>query len=509
MRGMTTKNLLLLAFTWIIPTSVHAQSKYHRGSVAFQLGTTQYQGELQNDFFRLRTVNPFNGLSYTHYASPLIDLRGSLMMGSWGYQHDKLNAFDVDVLSMMIEAKIKLRKADDPVWMPYFFGGIGAQHFSNWTLTDYNGVPVVADPKGDLLSASEVDGYQSSASLGFGFQIRCAERVFIGVEERLAFPGLDIADGLVENYPDKMLFHTISIGFGLFNWKDSDGDLISDKHDKCPDTPRSAATDEYGCPFDTDEDGVPDYLDHCMFIPGTMATHGCADTDGDAVADSVDRCPAQSGIAKFYGCPDTDGDDLADIDDQCPSESGSLELNGCPDSDQDGVRNADDLCPDTSPQVRVDSKGCPLDQDQDGVPDHEDVCPDESGSLQNSGCPEVKAEVKELFRRALSGIKFETGKEIIREESFPLLDSVVMAMENNPLYKLKISGHTDNAGDSLKNTALSDRRAKAVKFYLIKHGVDEARIVSATGYGSSRPIADNNTKTGRALNRRVEFEVEY
>lgn len=499
----------LFAGLLIYAESLHAQSKYQRGSIGFQIGTTQYQGELQNDFYRFGTTNAFTGLSYTHYASPLIDLKGSLFMGSWGFEHPKLNAFDVDVLSVFAESKIKLRKADDPVLMPYLFGGIGAQHYNNWSLTDAGGNEITVDPRGDMISQSEVNGIQSSAALGIGVQFRFAGRVFLSLEERLVFPGIDIADGLEGKYPDRMLMHTLNIGFGLFHWNDSDGDLIPDKRDLCPDTPKMAEVDDHGCPVDTDGDGIPDYADYCLYVPGHIQTHGCKDSDGDAVADSIDLCPAQAGLLKFSGCPDTDGDDVADSEDQCPQQFGELHLNGCPDQDGDGVRDSNDNCPGTPLGITIDANGCPIDTDKDLTPDYLDKCPLDSGPQTNGGCPEIKEEVKTLFHKALTGIKFASGKETLLKESFAILDSIVVIMNENPLYNLCITGHTDNAGDAAKNLDLSDRRAKSVQKYLIDAGINSERILEATGYGSALPVADNNTKAGRALNRRVEFEVVY
>jgi OmpA-OmpF porin, OOP family len=509
MNGIMNKVWLLVLMVTVPFSQSFAQSKYQRGSLGFHTGTTQYQGELRNDFYRFETTNPFTGLSYSHYASPLIDLKGSLMMGSWGYRHSRLNSFDVNVLSVFIEGKVKLRKADDPVVMPYVFGGIGAQHYSNWSLTNYLGNEIELDPRGDLISPSEVNGIQSSASLGAGVQFRFAERVFLSLEERFVFPGLDIADGLAGKYPDRMLMHTISLSFGLFNWKDSDGDLISDKKDRCPDTPKIAAVDEHGCPIDADSDGVPDFADLCPLVAGSSQTHGCIDTDGDAVADSIDLCPQTAGLLKFRGCPDADGDDVTDAEDDCPDQFGLLTLNGCPDDDNDGIRNTEDLCPATPQGVKTNQKGCAIDTDKDLTPDYLDKCPLDAGPETNQGCPEIKEEVKAIFQKALTGIKFETGKETLLKESFAILDSVVVIMNANPLYNLCITGHTDNAGDAQKNLELSDRRAKSVEQYLTVAGVDRERILEATGYGSTVPVADNGTKAGRALNRRVEFEVVY
>ena len=81
-------------------------------------------------------------------------------------------------------------------------------------------------------------------------------------------------------------------------------------------------------------------------------------------------------------------------------------------------------------------------------------------------------------------------------------------MNYNPSYLIEIRGFTDNVGKAELNKRLSEKRAQAVKKYFIRKGVDEKRI-TAIGYGDTFPIADNNTVSGRAINRRVEFIVTY
>ena len=141
--------------------------------------------------------------------------------------------------------------------------------------------------------------------------------------------------------------------------------------------------------------------------------------------------------------------------------------------------------------------------------DFEDKCPETPGINENKGCPEIKAEVKQLFKKALNGIQFETGKSKIKgKTSFAILDDVVKVMQENPAYKLNIGGHTDNVGNSEKNMQLSKERAASVRDYLISKGVEESRLASA-GYGDTQPVADNKTAKGRAENRRVAFVVEF
>jgi outer membrane protein OmpA-like peptidoglycan-associated protein len=118
----------------------------------------------------------------------------------------------------------------------------------------------------------------------------------------------------------------------------------------------------------------------------------------------------------------------------------------------------------------------------------------------------VKEGDQKVFDDAIRGIQFESDRDMIKAVSYPILDNVVNVMRNNPHYRLEIIGHTDSTGDESHNLDLSQRRAKAVKEYLVGRGIDPSRIRS-NGYGSSRPVATNNTSEGRALNRRVEFKV--
>ena len=104
-------------------------------------------------------------------------------------------------------------------------------------------------------------------------------------------------------------------------------------------------------------------------------------------------------------------------------------------------------------------------------------------------------------------IQFAIDKAEILPVSHSLLNEVVAAIQSHPeIKKVDINGHTDDDGDEKYNQGLSERRAKAVRDYLVQQGVDAGRL-NAKGFGESQPIADNGTSQGREQNRRVEFLI--
>jgi outer membrane protein OmpA-like peptidoglycan-associated protein len=106
----------------------------------------------------------------------------------------------------------------------------------------------------------------------------------------------------------------------------------------------------------------------------------------------------------------------------------------------------------------------------------------------------------------LKNIFFDFDKTTLRPTSTAELDRLVKMLNDIPTLKIEISGHTDNVGSEEYNKNLSEGRAKAVVDYLVNKGVRSDRLKFA-GYGESKPIKTNDTKEGRQLNRRTEFEV--
>jgi outer membrane protein OmpA-like peptidoglycan-associated protein len=106
-------------------------------------------------------------------------------------------------------------------------------------------------------------------------------------------------------------------------------------------------------------------------------------------------------------------------------------------------------------------------------------------------------------RFVLNGVEFETGSTTLGAGSRERLADVVEFMTHKRSARIEISGHTDNVGDATANMGLSERRAQAVRDYLVSQGIDGGRI-QAVGYGDTLPLAPNDTDDGRQRNRRIE-----
>ncbi|PWA11389.1 OmpA family protein [Flavobacterium laiguense] len=318
-------------------------------------------------------------------------------------------------------------------------------------------------------------------------------------------------------------YGTVNPGLGLNFWFTENVGLsllgtykksFGDRQYAGTDTPDAPSYTQYsaGLTFkfgakDTDNDGIYDKDDACPEVAGLKQFNGCPDTDADGIEDSKDSCPDVAGLAALNGCPDTDGDGIADKDDACPEVAGLPALKGCPDADGDGVTDASDKCPTVAGPAS--NGGCPeLDSDKDGVIDKEDACPTVAGPASNKGCPEVTEQVLEELKVQARAVYFVTGKAILatadKGATDGRLEAIKEILKNYPNAKFAIEGHTDSTGSAKINQKLSEDRAKVVMDKLIEKGVNPANLTSA-GFGSSKPVADNKTKEGKALNRRTEI----
>jgi OmpA-OmpF porin, OOP family len=106
----------------------------------------------------------------------------------------------------------------------------------------------------------------------------------------------------------------------------------------------------------------------------------------------------------------------------------------------------------------------------------------------------------------LNGIRFDFDKAVIKPEFVPVLDEAVATLQKHPGKKVTIEGNTDSIGSDAYNEKLGMRRSESVKKYLVEKGI-AADTLTTESFGETKPVADNKTKEGRAMNRRVEFKV--
>ncbi len=257
---------------------------------------------------------------------------------------------------------------------------------------------------------------------------------------------------------------------------------------------------------DSDHDGLPDGDE--VDVYGTDPRQ--ADTDGDGFKDREELELGSDPVSV-----DTDEDGLNDYVECLRYRTDPTK----PDTDGDGITDGQEIHSTGTDPLRKDTDG-------DGIPDDQDLCPtrpeDYNGITDEDGCPDgeatsqpspllMTARIDTVILRegsifTLFGVNFETDKWVIRAESIPILEENAKLFRRYPRMVVEIRGHTDSVGSDEYNLLLSQRRAEAVRRWLISYGVDSSRI-TAVGYGETDPVADNATELGRARNRRIEFYI--
>lgn len=147
-----------------------------------------------------------------------------------------------------------------------------------------------------------------------------------------------------------------------------------------------------------------------------------------------------------------------------------------------------------APAPKPEPTTAPKDSDNDGVTDGKDKCP---------GTP-TGAHVNAVGCWVLEQVLFDVDKSVIKPEAAPFLNAVNYILKKNPSMNIILEGHTDNTGAPEYNMALSLKRANAIKDYLVDNGIPNMRI-ETKGYGLTKPVASNDTESGRSANRRVEI----
>ena len=447
-----SKRLVVILLLTLMVSFSFADETGGKFGIGVRGGATTYQGDINNpeiyghyDFFAHFWFTNFVGLAFNYGKGRLSAAEGK--------DYFKTNIWNYTFL-------LKIKPFQKCKLNPYL--AVGYEWFdihpkgrNGWGLPNYN--------------AGKYKKINNGIPFGIGFSYFLNE--FIALDaEFLAHPSFtDYMDDLSEGkMKDSYLTGVIGLSINFGKPKDTDGDGIPDRIDKDP----LHAED-----FDhfQDEDGAPDY-----------------DNDQDGIPDKIDKAPNQpedkDGFQDDDGVPDpdNDGDGILDVNDKAPNQP----------EDKDGYQDEDGV-PDP-------------DNDHDGIPDVKDKCPNEpetvNGYEDSDGCPDKKPEiaVEKGKTIVLEGVHFASGSAKLTPDSKQTLDKVVNTLKENPEIQVEIRGYTDNTGSYKVNMRLSQKRAEAVRDYLVEHGIDGSRI-QAKGYGPANPIADNSTPEGRAKNRRIEF----
>lgn len=459
---------LLLSFTaFVLGMNVlNAQTQDQKLSVGLHAGVVNYNGEL--NYLWLNTDKAFRaqfGVSAAYNLNPFFNLGLDVSKGSIGYHVPETGGFRADLTQGNLQLRFKINNGrmlkEDCRFQPYVFGGFGFAMFK---------------AKDDDSSKLVVEGTDFTKNIGLGFTVKLTQNIGVNFNTLYSILSSDRRDHQSLAFNDQYLINSVGVVYNFGKPKDTDGDGVTDANDKCPETPASVQVDKNGCPLDSDKDGVADFQDECPEVAGTKETKGCPDADKDGIADKDDQCPEEAGTAATNGCPDKDEDGVADKDDKCPDVKGTKAMKGCPDADGDGVA------------------------------EFEDKCPDQAGPKSNNGCPEAPPVISpNLEKLGRIDAQFQSAEYALRKKYKDHLDLIAAELLADPAVKVTLSGYADSKGDKAFNMPLSQKRAEAVKAYLVKKGVDKERI-SVLFFGEDFPKAPSNTAEGLAINRRVEFK---
>ncbi len=397
---------------------------------------------------------------------------------------------------------------------PYAYGGVG---YVLWNVLDK---PAYLTP-----APTKESGGTLFAPLGGGFEIKLSNKLLLDISSGYSFT---FTDDL--NYYNNKDSRTKgandgywAFGLGLIftnesGSSDADNDgLTKDRELKLGTNPNLADTDGDGIidglevtqyntnPLKNDSDG--DGLSDKEEIKEYSTNPNSKDTDSDNISDGDE-------INKYNTDPlrsDTDFDGLSDDNEifktkTLPSESDTDHdglkdgeeiqkyntLPNTPDTDEDGLSDGDEVLKyNTNPTV--------ADTDGGGENDKKEI---QQGTNPHNPEDDIIFNMKKPI--VLDGVTFETNSAELTPESEKMLMKALNTLNAYPDMKVEIRGYTDNVGSAAYNLQLSQRRADAVRNWLIAKGISPNKI-TARGYGEQNPIASNYTKEGRRLNRRIEF----
>jgi len=427
-----------------------------------------------------------------------------------GFQFNYIGYYKSEIIPVGL--RFRIAPFDLKGWNPYLYLGGGIMHYKN----KYFEENTVTSPE-----PVKTDGWAGLFPVGIGAEFALSDMVLLDFSIGGAWSSsydinnYDDGNKIVDAYFNAALGLTIT-GESCSSDKDMDG-LGKCEEEKLGTNPHNADTDGDGLtdgeevmvyktnPLlkDTDLDGLSDFDEVKQYKTDPLK----ADTDGDGLNDGEE-------VLKYHTNPlkaDTDGDGLSDGDEVVKYKTDPTN----PDTDGDGLNDGEEVLTYQTNPLNKDTDG-------DGLSDYDEVMTYKTNPLvkdTDGGSVEDGVEVargtnpldasddvvKVGVPIILEGITFATGKAEITPESENTLRKALKTLTTYPDISVEIGGYTDNVGSDASNQKLSEKRANAVRDWLVRQGVDPKRI-TAKGYGESNPIAPNDTPEGKQKNRRIEFK---
>jgi outer membrane protein OmpA-like peptidoglycan-associated protein len=409
-----------------------------------------------------------------------------------------------------LNLRLRVSPWDVAGWNPYFYVGAGVMNYDVTKTPGITGVPVDNNSWVGIIPA------------GIGTEIALSEQVLLD----FSIGGAISTSYDVEGYRsgnDNLwdAYYNVGLGFTLTGEscssdKDNDGlgkcdeELIGTDPQN-PDTDGDGLNDgdEYlthttnPLQEDSDSDGLNDYAEIMNHKTDPLK----ADSDNDGLKDGDE-------VSKYKSDPlnaDTDGDGLKDGDEVLKYKTNPLKS----DTDSDGLNDYDELMKHKTDPLKTDT-------DSDGLNDYDELMKHKTDPLNDDTDGGTIGDGVEVERGTdpldpkddivqmdapivLEGITFATNKSDITPESEKILMGALKTLQVHKDIVVEISGHTDNVGSNSSNQKLSQRRADAVKAWLVSKGINADRI-NAIGFGEEKPRVANDTEDNRRLNRRIEFK---
>ncbi len=468
--------LSIICIAWLFPLSVYAEDA--ELEIGIGVGGAFGLNESEDNDFK----PAFRAMIGTKWSEHFQTELGA------GYTQNGDGEFEVNLIP--IDVRMKYSPLKSETIFPYLYAGFGALYF------EVTEIPEGGPPNMD------VTDWTGIIPFGIGVQYYFTDQISLDVCAGDYFSFSDVLNPLNGDEDDSFLGFTVGVKYTLDSGnKDRDGDGLIDKEEK------ALGTDKRNP--DTDGDGLLDGQE----VNQTLTDPFITDSDGDGLGDGEEVNATMTDPNKT----DTDGDGLSDYDELKVHMTSPL----TPDSDGDGLSDSDEILTYTTDPNNADTDNDGLtdaqeindyltdpkleDTDGGSIPDLEEVDrgtdplnPDDDFKEEEMIQVEVGTPI------ILEGVVFNSGKADVLTESEEVLTKVLNTLVAYPEMKVRIDGYTDNTGSHKLNMRLSQSRADAIRDWLIGLGIDSARL-SAVGNGPDNPVAPNDTKEGRAKNRRIEF----